>query len=424
MTNDKSPRKSFLPVPNDSHFPLANLPWGIFRRAPGAQPTVGVALGDQIVDLHHLALKGYVTTGHSPGLFTTGRLNELAGEGPDLGRQIRSQLQKILAEDCPTLRDQPSLHKDLFYPQKSAIMDLPFASGGFTDFYSSINHASNVGRLFRDKDNPLLPNWRHLPVAYNGRASTLVPSGTPIPRPKGQISPGPGLPPVYGPSQKLDFELELGYYIGVENPHGTPIPVDRASEHIFGLVLVNDWSARDHQAWEYVPLGPFLSKSFATSVSPWVVSPDALKPFLRPMASQDPKPLAYLCEGQRQVYDVTLEVWLTPAQTGVPQKIATTNTQELYWSLSQQIAHHTVNGCKLQIGDLLATGTISGPTPQSLGSLLEMTLNGTQALQLPGGLSRRFLEDLDEVALVAYGQGQDYRIGFGEVRGKILPAPV
>jgi fumarylacetoacetase len=229
---------------------------------------------------------------------------------------------------------------------------------------------------------------------------------------------------VFGASQKLDFELELGYYIGVENSHGTPITVDQASEHIFGLVLVNDWSARDHQAWEYVPLGPFLSKSFATSVSPWVVSPDALKPFLKPMPSQDPEPLAYLRERRRQVYDVTLEVWLTPAQTGVAQKIATTNTQELYWSLSQQIAHHTVNGCKLQIGDLLATGTISGSTPGSLGSLLEITLNGTQALQLPGGLSRRFLEDLDEVALVAYGQGEDYRVGFGEVRGKILPAQV
>jgi fumarylacetoacetase len=301
-------------------------------------------------------------------------------------------------------------------------MHLPVAVGDYTDFYSSKQHATNVGSIFRDKNNPLLPNWLHLPVAYHGRASSLVVSGTPIRRPYGQIK-LPGEPaPRFGPSGELDFELEVGYFIGKGNALGEPIPIRDAHQHLFGFVLVNDWSARDVQRWEYVPLGPFLAKNFSTSISPWVVPSAALQPFRVPGPKQDPTPLPYLSCTEDAAYDINLEVKL---QTGAMTEaciVSRTNFKEMYWSTSQQVAHHTVTGCNLRIGDLLASGTLSGNEKGSYGSLLELTWAGQAPLQLPNGEQRSFLEDGDTVILTGYAQGDGYRIGLGEVRGTILPA--
>ena len=420
MKASPSHQPSLFPVAPDSHFPLQNLPWGVFRTSSSPW-RVGMALGNFIIDLDALERQGLLVTPKGPGLFQAQELNHIAAQGPSFRRDIRRRVSELYGETEPKgSRSKEQLARALV-PMDQATMGLPFRSSGYTDFYSSIHHASNVGRLFRDKDQPLLPNWKHLPVAYNGRASTLVPTGTPIRRPNGQVSPGPGIAPRFQPSAKLDYELELGYYIGTENTWGEPIPVDRADASIFGFVVVNDWSARDIQAWEYVPLGPFLSKSFATSVSPWVVTPEALSPFRVTLESQDPRPVEYLCQKERFCFDIQLEVWIQGRGIETPQKICHTSAKELYWSYNQQIAHHTVNGCQLKIGDLLATGTISGDTPTSLGCLLESTFNGTKPLLLGGGAERRFLEDHDTVTMVAYAEGPGYRIGFGEVRGEILP---
>jgi fumarylacetoacetase len=300
-------------------------------------------------------------------------------------------------------------------------MHLPVAVGDYTDFYSSKQHATNVGSIFRDKNNPLLPNWLHLPVAYHGRASSLVVSGTPIRRPYGQIKLPGEAAPRFGPSGELDFELEVGYFIGKGNALGEPIPIRDAHQHLFGFVLVNDWSARDVQRWEYVPLGPFLAKNFSTSISPWVVPFAALQPFRVPGPKQDPTPLPYLICTEDAAYDINLEVKL---QTGAMTEaciVSRTNFKEMYWSTSQQLAHHTVTGCNLRTGDLLASGTLSGNEKGSYGSLLELTWAGQEPLQLPNGEQRSFLEDGDTVILTGYAQGDGYRIGLGEVRGTILP---
>lgn len=421
MTASLSNLKSFIPVDHHSHFPIQNLPWGVFRTQHSSW-RLGMALGKGVIDLDGLVHNGLLKTPYGPDVFKCDALNHVAEKGPTFRQNIRESVQRLLREDNPTLRDQPGIIEKIWIPMDKVLLNLPFKSSGYTDFYSSIHHATNVGKLFRDKEQPLLPNWKHLPVAYNGRASTLVPSGTKIFRPSGQVSPGPGLPPQFQPTAKLDYELELGYYIGQENNWGEPISVQKAEESIFGFVLVNDWSARDIQAWEYVPLGPFLGKSFATSVSPWVVTPEALAPFRIKMEEQDPTPLPYLFETNRSCFDIDLEIWLAGSGNLEPERIAHTNAKELYWSYSQQIAHHTINGCQLKVGDLLATGTISGKTPASVGSLLEATLNGTCPIRLSQGQERRFLQDHDTVILKAFAQGQGFRIGFGEVSGEILPA--
>jgi fumarylacetoacetase len=301
-------------------------------------------------------------------------------------------------------------------------MHLPVAVGDYTDFYSSKQHAINVGSMFRDKNNPLLPNWLHLPVAYHGRASSLVVSGTPIRRPSGQTKRPEAATPGFGPSLELDFELELGYFVGQGNTLGEPISVADAQQHLFGLVLVNDWSARDLQRWEYVPLGPFLAKNFGTSISPWVVPLAALQPFRVNGPKQDPPPLPYLSDGQECAYDIRLEVKLQTAAMAEAHTISRTNFKEMYWSISQQVAHHTVTGCNLRPGDLLASGTLSGNEKSSYGSLLELAWAGKEPLELPNGERRSFLEDGDTVILTGYAQGDGFRIGLGEVRGTILPA--
>ena len=301
-------------------------------------------------------------------------------------------------------------------------MLLPARIGDYTDFYSSYHHAHNVGTMLRGPENALMPNWKWLPVAYHGRASSIVVSGTDVRRPHGQTKAPDAATPSFGPSRSFDYELETAFLIGPGNVLGSSIPVDKATEHIFGLVLMNDWSARDVQAWEYQPLGPFLAKNFCTSISPWVVTLDALAPFRKPLATQDPEPLPYLRAASDFTYDIQLEAHLQTATMDSPHVITRSNFQNLYWSIAQQLAHHTVNGCNLQPGDLLASGTISGPTEDSRGCMLELTWRGANPLTLPNGETRKWLEDGDGLTITGWAQGDGYRIGFGEVSGRVLSA--
>ena len=408
----------FLPIPVDHPFPIQNLPYGVFSgREQG--PRVGVAIGDYVLDLSVLAEAGLLP---SYSVFAEASLNALISCGREAWNEVRATLQYLLDEETPTLRGNRRLRTRALIPVQEVTMHLPVAVGDYTDFYSSKQHATNVGSIFRDKNNPLLPNWRHLPVAYHGRASSLVVSGAAIRRPYGQIKFPEEPAPRFGPSGELDFELEVGYFIGKGNVLGEPIPVRDAHQHLFGFVLVNDWSARDVQRWEYVPLGPFLAKNFATSISPWVVPYAALQPFRVAGPKQEPAPLPYLSDSEDAAYDVFLEVKLQTVATAEACIVSRTNFKEMYWSTSQQVAHHTVTGCNLRPGDLLASGTLSGNEKGSYGSLLELTSAGREPLQLPNGEQRSFLEDGDTVILTGYAQGDGYRIGLGEVRGTVLPA--
>jgi fumarylacetoacetase len=414
---------SFVPVPRDSLFPIQNLPYGVFRRR--AEPAhVGVAIGEQVLDLTVLEAWGVLNVPalHDRRVFDAGKLNPFLALGREVWEQTRVEISRLLRHDTRDLRDQSELAGAALVPQAEVTMELPAEVGDYTDFYSSRDHAANVGAMFRGPDKALNPNWLHLPVAYHGRASSLVVSGTDLHRPWGQSLPANAQAPVFGPSRSLDFELEVGAFIGPGNPLGRPIPIARAEDHLFGLVLVNDWSARDIQAWEYVPLGPFLSKSFGTSLSPWVVTLEALEPFRTAGPLQEPAPLPHLCAGGEGAYDIHLEVYLQSERMAQPQRISLMNYKLLYWSLVQQLAHHASNGCNLRPGDLLASGTISGPVPESRGSLLEIAWRGTQPLQLSSGETRTFLEDGDRVTMTGWCQGKGYRVGFGTVTGKVLPA--
>jgi fumarylacetoacetase len=349
-------------------------------------------------------------------------LNAFMALGRPAWREARAVISRLLRHDEPTLRDNPALCDRALVPASDVAMLLPAAVGDYTDFYSSREHATNVGIMLRGPDAALQPNWLHLPVAYHGRASSVVVSGTDLHRPKGQTKADTASAPSFGPSRALDFELEVGFFVGPGNDLGRPIPIDRAAEHVFGLVLVNDWSARDIQKWEYVPLGPFLAKNFGTTVSPWVVPLDALEPFRTAGPPQDPEPLPYLRTVGDWAFDVRLEVHLQTATMDRPHRVCVSNMKYLYWNVCQQLAHHTVNGCNLRPGDLLATGTVSGPTPDSYGSLLELAWKGTRPISLPTGETRVFLQDGDRVTLTGWCQGDGYRIGFGEATGRILPA--
>ena len=408
----------FLPVPVDHPFPIQNLPYGVFSgREKG--PRVGVAIGDYVLDLSVLSEAGLLP---SYGVFAEPSLNAFMACGSEVWNEVRATLQYLLDVETPTLSGNPRLRARALIPVQELTMHLPVAVGDYTDFYSSKQHATNVGSIFRDKNNPLLPNWLHLPVAYHGRASSLVVSGTPICRPSGQTKRPEAATPGFGPSLELDFELEIGYFISQGNTLGEPISVTDAQQHLFGLVLVNDWSARDLQRWEYVPLGPFLAKNFGTSISPWVVPLAALQPFRVAGPKQDPPPLPYLSTGETCAYDISLEVKLQTAALAEAHIISRTNFKEMYWSINQQVAHHTVTGCNLRTGDLLASGTLSGNEKSSYGSLLELAWAGKEPLELPNGERRAFLEDGDTVIMTGYAQGDGYRIGLGEVRGTIVPA--
>jgi fumarylacetoacetase len=429
------PLKSFLEVARDSHFPIQNLPFGIFRPAQG-EPRVGVAIGEFVLDLSALEELGHFQGPEFQGrlVFSESALNAFFALGRPAWRKAREVIQHLLAAETPALRDDAALRDRVFHAQKDVTMLLPARIGDYTDFYSSYHHAHNVGTMLRGPENALMPNWKWLPVAYHGRASSIVASGAEVRRPHGQTKPPDPPPsgtgsavasaaaPVFGPSRSFDYELEAAFFIGPGNALGDPVPIARATEHIFGLVLMNDWSARDVQAWEYQPLGPFLAKNFCTSISPWVVTLDALEEFRKPLPPQDPEPLPYLKAGQDFTYDIQLEARLQTASMDSPHVITRTNFQNLYWSIAQQLAHHTVNGCNLQPGDLLASGTISGPAEESRGCMLELTWRGANPLTLPNGETRKWLEDGDLLTITGWAQGDGYRVGFGEVSGRVLPA--
>ncbi|REE89108.1 fumarylacetoacetate hydrolase [Paenibacillus taihuensis] len=420
-------KKSFVPVEPESHFPIQNLPYGVFRPRRGGRPRIGVAIGRYVLDLAVLDEAGcfsHVPTLTEKEIFAQPTLNAFMALGRAAWRELRAAISQLLDAEEPTLRDNVLLRAASFHLQSEVELLLPVQIGDYTDFYASKAHATNVGTLFRGKENALMPNWLHLPVGYHGRASSIVVSGTDVRRPKGQIKLPDAADPIFSPSRQLDFELEVGWLIGAGNPLGEPIPIDAAEDHIFGVFLVNDWSARDIQAWEYQPLGPFLGKSFATSISPWLVPIEALEPFRIPAPKQTPEPLPYLSQNDTRstTFDIQLEALLQTSTSEQPHRITSTNYTHLYWTIAQQIAHHTVGGCNLQSGDLLASGTISGEDKPSRGCLLELTWRGTEPIQMPNGEERVWLADGDRLTLTGYCQGDGYRVGFGEVTGRVLPA--
>ncbi len=420
--------KSFIEVAPESPFPIQNLPYGVFSTTPTAAPRIGVAIGDMVLDLSILEAEDYFSKALQTGqpVFAQPSLNAFMALGRPAWIEVRQMLQHLLDENTPTLRDNVALRERALLPRSTVTMHLPADIGDYTDFYSSREHATNVGSMFRGKGNALLPNWLHVPVGYHGRASSIVLSGTAIRRPSGQTKPNDADAPQFGPSRELDFELETGFFVGPGNKLGEPIPIGEATDHIFGMVLVNDWSARDIQRWEYQPLGPFLSKNFTTSISPWVVTLDALEPFRTSGPTQVPEPLPYLQTPGNGTYDIQLEVQLRTqkmAEQGLePVEISCSNFRYLYWNMQQQLAHHTVTGCNLRPGDLLASGTISGPTPDSYGSLLELAWQSTKPILLPDGDTRSFLQDGDSVIFNGWCQADGYRIGFGTLEGTVLPA--
>jgi len=423
-------RQSFASTPRDTHFPIQNLPFGVCRRPDEPSPRVCTAIGDHILDLAVVAEAGLLDGPALAGrdVFARETLNDFMALGRDAWREARARLGELLDVETLTLQQDKALCARALVPMHRVEMLLPVAIGDYTDFYSSREHATNVGTMFRGAENALNPNWVHLPVGYHGRASSIVAGGGEVRRPLGQTKDDKADFPTFGPSRELDFELEIGAFIGAGNRLGEPIAAADALDHVFGLVLVNDWSARDIQRWEYVPLGPFLAKNFATTISPWVVTLEALEPFRVAGPPQRPAPLPYLRVAGDQAYDIHLEVRLQSAEMrrtarfAEPHRVCATNFKYLYWSIAQQVAHHTVGGCNLRAGDLLASGTISGPAPDSRGSLLETTWRGTMPLRLPNGEERRFLEDGDRVIMTAWCQGPRYRIGFGEAVGTVAPA--
>jgi len=418
-------KRSWLASANDAacDFPIQNLPFGIFSDGGDPSPRAGVAIGDAIVDLAALAEAGHLGSSTIDArLFRHPTLNDFIALGRDAWRSVRIALSQVLDADCPTLRDDAALRARVLVAQADATLHLPVAIPGYTDFYSSKEHATNVGSMFRDPKNALLPNWLEIPIGYNGRASSVVVSGTPVRRPMGQLKLPDQERPVLAACRKLDIELETGFIIGRGNALGEPVPCGEAETHIFGMVLLNDWSARDIQQWEYVPLGPFNSKGFATTISPWIVTLDALEPFRVEQPQQTPTPLAYLRHDGPHGFDIALEVRLRPEGAAHATTIARTNFRHMYWTMAQQLAHHTVSGCNTRVGDLMGSGTISGPTPDSFGSLLELTWNGTKPITLDGGGTRTFIEDGDELTLAGWCQGDGYRVGFGTCVGTILPA--
>jgi fumarylacetoacetase len=412
--------RSFIPVDPTSDFPIQNLPYGVFS-ARGLAPRVGVAIGDYVLDLWELEQDGRFAFGEI-GVFSQTSLNAFMALGPKMWSKTRARISELLRHDHPELRDNEELRKLALVPMRDVKLHMPFAVSGYTDFYSSKEHATNVGVMFRGKDNALQPNWLHMPIGYNGRASTVVVSGTKVKRPRGQLKPPAAEVPSFGACKRLDFELEMGVVVGQASKMGEMLNESQAEEMIFGFVILNDWSARDIQQWEYVPLGPFQAKAFATSISPWVVTREALEPFRLQGPEQNPQPLAYLRQTQPNNFDMELDVSLRATPMNAPQTICRTNFKYMYWSSVQQLVHHASSGCAMNVGDLLGSGTISGPEKQQRGSLLEISWNGTEPVELDGGIKRTFLEDGDSLVMRGWCQGDGYRVGFGEVEGTIIPA--
>jgi fumarylacetoacetase len=414
--------KSWIPVKADSDFPIQNIPFGIAQIEEG-YPHVVTRIGDEIIDLSCLCGHGFFSAIPKLDMDTLTQpvLNDFIGMGKEVTRKVRQRLAELFSLDNAEIRDDEQIRACALWDIAEVTMLMPLKVGDYTDFYSSIEHATNVGKMFRDPANALLPNWRHLPVGYHGRSSSIVVSGTSIHRPKGQTVEDETKGPVFGPSKQLDFELETAFVTCGSTKLGDSIRVEQAEDYIFGMVLFNDLSARDIQRWEYVPLGPFLSKSFGSVISPWVVTLEALEPFRTEGPVQSPSVLPYLQSKGRRNLDLNLEVYIQP-KGGAETLICRTNHRFLYWNMAQQLAHQTVAGCNINVGDLYASGTISGPTEDALGSLLELTWKGTKPIKLSDGTERRFLEDGDTVIIRGFSAAGDLRIGFGECRTTILGA--
>ncbi len=422
MSTVDSTLTSFIDIASDSDFSIHNLPYGIFSDTANGKRRAGVAIGEQVLDLAAIEAAGLLSLDGGP-YFDKPTLNAFIDSGRNNWTQARKTIQMLLSSDNDALRDSQDLQKKALFQQADVTMHLPVQVPGFTDFYSSKEHATNVGTMFRDPSNALLPNWTEMPVGYNGRASTVVVSGTDIVRPSGQLKPNADDRPIFSACKRLDFELETAFVVGKGNDIGQPIAVDEAFDHIFGMVLLNDWSARDIQKWEYVPLGPFNAKTFASEVSPWIVTMDALAPFKTACPTQEPKPLAYLDEkATDNSFDINLSVELMPEDSDSATVVCETNFKYMYWSMAQQLTHHTITGCKVEVGDMMGSGTISGPTPDSYGSMLEIAWNATKPVTLTSGATRSFIEDGDTVIMKGYSEKDGIRVGFGEVRGKVLPA--
>ena len=422
MPHPNDPKlRSFVAVDASSDFPIQNLPYGVFSAKDGLAPRVGVAIGDHVLDLWELAQDCRIDV-VEPAVFAATSLNPFMALGPKVWSTTRARISELLRTDHPELRDNQELRQRALVPMRDVKLHMPFTVAGYTDFYSSKEHATNVGVMFRGKDNALQPNWLHMPIGYNGRASTVVVSGTKVRRPRGQLKPPTADSPSFGPCKRLDFELEMGVVVGQASPMGEMLTEAQAESMIFGFVMLNDWSARDIQQWEYVPLGPFQAKAFATSISPWVVTREALEPFRLRGPVQDPVPLPYLRQARPNNFDLELDVSLRANGMNEAKTICHTNFKYMYWSSVQQLVHHASSGCAMNIGDLLGSGTISGPDKNQRGSLLEISWNGSEPVELAAGTKRSFLEDGDSLVMRGWCRGEGYRVGFGAVEGTILPA--
>jgi len=414
-------RKTWLKTPKNTDFPIQNIPFGVFLTRDDVI-TIGTRIGNYAIDLGALHQLGYFEgIPLTDDIFLQDTLNDFIADGRKTWRLVRNRISELFEENNPALRENEKDRATVIFDLSEVEMQLPVQIGDYTDFYSSIEHATNVGTMFRGKENALMPNWLHLPVAYHGRSSSIIPSGIPIHRPQSQKLPNGATEPIFGPSRQVDFELEMAFITTAANTLGESITTKDAEENIFGLVLFNDWSARDIQKWEYVPLGPFLSKNFASSISPWIVTLDALEPF----RTESPKPqkelLPYLQYEGKKSFDIKLEVALQP-EGSKETVIAKSNFKYMYWNMSQQLAHHTVNGCPVNAGDMMGSGTLSGPTPDSYGSMLELSWKGERPVRLDEGGDRKFIRDNDTVIIRGHCKTKEYpRIGFGEVSTKLLP---
>lgn len=409
---------TWIDIPKDSDFSIYNLPFGIFS-SKNVSKRIGVAVGNKVIDL--LAcndLNIFEDLNIDNSIFENDFLNDFINLGKNKTNKVREIIQLQLTDDNSVLKK----NNGLIISMNNIEMHLPVKIGDYTDFYSSIEHASNIGSMFRDPKNPLLPNWKYLPVGYHGRASSIVVSEVDVYRPKGQIKPIDSDSPIFSASKRVDFELEMGFIIGKNSSLGQSVSTNQAEEYIFGKVLFNDWSARDIQKWEYVPLGPFLGKSFASSISPWVVTIEALDPFKVKGPAQEPEVLEYLKYEGLKNYDINLSVSIIPEKSDIESVICRSNFKYMYWNMSQQIAHHTINGCNLNIGDIMASGTISGKSNDSYGSMLELSWGGKKTILLEDGLSRTFVEDYDSIIMRGYCERDNIRVGFGEVKTKLLPS--
>ena len=419
FANDPT-RKTWLNVPEKSDFPIQNIPFGVFITKEDVI-TIGTRIGDYAIDMGALQQLGYFDGIElTDDMFMQDTLNDFISDGKKTWRLVRNRLAQIFDENNPKLRDNAKHRDVVIFEMADVEMLLPVQIGDYTDFYSSKEHATNVGKMFRDPENALLPNWLHIPVGYHGRSSTIVPSGVPVRRPNGQTMPADATEPVFGPSRLVDFELETAFITTDANVMGEPIPVDEAEDYIFGMVLFNDWSARDIQKWEYVPLGPFLAKNFASSISPWIVTMDALMPFKTESPEQSPTPLPYLQQKNKTTFDINLQIGIAP-EGAAETVVSRTNFKYMYWTMAQQLAHHTVNGCRVNSGDMMGSGTISGSTPDSFGSMLELTWGGKNPIKLNDGSERKFIQDGDTVTIKGYCENESVRIGFGECSSKLLP---